>query len=349
VRRVALDLAAEYGLDVIEDWPIPSLKVDCFVMRVIEKERSDEVIARLAHDPRTAWVQAVNEFHGLGKTLSLYPVQPSARIWHLKELHRVATGRGVRVAVIDSGVDSSHPDLANHHIRLRNFVDAGDQVGESHGTNIAGIIAASSVDGSGTLGVAPGVALMALRACWEVDAGTRCNSLTLARALQFAIDERAQVINLSLSGPMDRLLEGLIKTALAQGAVIVCAFDDGQSDGGFPASMSGVIAVSDTSAAGRRRTVLVAPGQDIPAPAPGSRWQFVSGSSYAAAHTSGMVALLLELQPKEFVDQSFSWIRFPEDAGNGLPGGIDACATLAQVAGACSCSCASVPSMSSLL
>src|SRR5439155_17999111 len=135
------------------------------------------------------------------------------------------------------------------------------------------------------------------------------------------IDEHVDVINLSLSGPEDRLLAELLKTALKRGSAVVTAFDQKLADGGFPASMPGVIAVSDTSLAPSRGDVYTAPGQDVPTTVPGGRWFLVNGSSYAAAHVSGLLALVRERR------RSAAPILVSQRQGGGV---IDACATLVR-------------------
>jgi subtilisin family serine protease len=153
-------------------------------------------------------------------------------------------------------------------------------------------VAARADNQQGITGVAPKARLLALRGCWQAgDGSTLCSSLGLAKALQAAIGARADIVNLSLSGPSDRLLGQLIDAARQRGAIVVAAHDRALPGGGFPASHPGVVAVSDIAAPG----VLSAPGQDIPAPAPHARWELVSGSSYAAAHVSGLLALVREL------------------------------------------------------
>ncbi len=157
-----------------------------------------------------------------------------------------------------------------------------------------------------------------------------CDSLSLAKAIYFAVEQRADVINLSLSGPEDRLLAELLKTALKRGTAVVTAFDQKLADGGFPASMPGVIAVSDTSLAPSRGEVYTAPGQDVPTTVPGGRWFLVNGSSFAAAHVSGLIALIRERRRSAPLVPGLAAAR---------RGTIDACATLAKAAGACDCSC----------
>ena len=124
------------------------------------------------------WIRASNRrrrcsvFRVLAHNDPLYPLQPSATLWRLDELHRIATGRRVRVAEIDTGVDVNHPDLAGRVAVTRNFVDGRRDVAERHGTAIAGIIGARADDGIGIAGIAPEAKLLALRACWQA-AGVR--------------------------------------------------------------------------------------------------------------------------------------------------------------------------------
>ena len=359
-RRQARELAAAYGLKLVDDWPMPAIGIDCFVMEDPGSAPLARVLDALGRDPRVAWAQAVNDYRGLDGTKErggdpLLPLQPAARAWRLAELQHVATGRKVMVAVVDSGVDGSHPDLAGQVALRQDFVadvaDAARNAVETHGTAVAGIIAARAGNGLGIAGVAPQARLMALRACWEIARQeTRCNSFTLGKALHFAVINDARVINLSLGGPPDRLLQTLIDTALARGIAVVGAVDPERADGGFPAAWPGVIAVT---AAGDRRLLpagaLQAPGADIPATLPGARWGMVSGSSYAAAQVSGLAALLVELRPappspwrRAFVTAArTSLVAQTGGARQEQAGSIDACATIARAAGACVCLCPS--------
>jgi subtilisin family serine protease len=197
----------------------------------------------------------------------------------------------VTVAVIDSGIDARQPDLAGQILLARNFVP-GANVAEDHGTAVAGVIAARANNHVGIAGVAPDARILALRACVQRRDGTVCDSFSLAKAIQFAVEHKAPVINLSLSGPSGRLLSALLRKGIDNGAAVVAAYDGQTTDGGFPASLSGVIAVSDKMATGRSALTYYAPGQDIPAPQPGGRWTLVNGSSFSAAHVSGLMALL---------------------------------------------------------
>lgn len=331
-RRVAAELAREHGLTLVTDWALPLLGVDCFVMIVPDDQQPERVAQDLARDPRVAWAQQMNVFRARGHDDPLYPLQPAAQAWHLVELHEISTGRNVRVAVVDSRVDEQHPDLAGQVALKENFVDGRGDLPEDHGTAVAGIIAARADNGLGIVGVAPNARLLALRACWqESSQSTVCTSLSLAMALHFAILHDADIINLSLSGPPDRLLDKLLDVALARRISVVGAVDRSFPDGGFPASHAGVVAVADDTGEPALSGALVAPGRDVPTTLPGARWNLVSGSSYAAAHVAGLFALMRERSPQQQADSTLASVVHSPG------GGIDACATLARVAGLDAC------------
>ncbi|MBV9995118.1 MAG: S8 family serine peptidase [Caulobacteraceae bacterium] len=330
-RRIATRLARQNGLSLVEDWPMPMLGVDCFVLSVPAGRSPGEVAQRLSLEPQVAWSQPVNLYRAEAASLPpLFLAQPAAKEWRLAELHRVVLGRGVRVAVIDSMVDRDHPDLAGQVQTLQNFVPGRPDAGEQHGTAVAGVIAAKGVR---VAGVAPGVRLMALRACWQSPGGPPgsssevCDTLSLARALDFAVSHAAQVINLSLGGPSDLLLGKLLDVALARRIVVVAAFDPDLPGGGFPASHPGVIAVADEGAGPAPAGVYSAPGEGVPTTIPGARWGLVNGSSFAAAHVSGLFALMRERHPAAATP-----LRLATARSSGV---IDACATLLGQARVC--------------
>jgi subtilisin family serine protease len=336
-QRLAQRIARRYGLTLVDAWPMPVIGMDCFVMAVPDGRSVIAAAGQVSHDTTVAWSQPVELYKTQGSGVPpndpLFAAEPAALQWHLAELHQIATGRGMHIAVIDSGIETNHPDLAGQIVISRNFVADKPAVAEQHGTGVAGIIAAIAGNGLGIAGVAPDARLLALRACWQVQTSpgspTVCDSFSLAKALYFAIEQKARIINLSLTGPDDRLLRELLKAALDRGLVVVTAFDKDRADGGFPASVPGVIAVSDVVFAGTRGQVYIAPGRDVPTTQPGGRWFLVSGSSYAAAHVSGLVALALQRRPTAPLRLVSARL------GSGL---IDACATLVR-ASRCDCTC----------
>jgi subtilisin family serine protease len=330
-QAIATDLARRHGLTLVSDWPLPSLGLDCFVMALAGRDDADSVARALAHDSRVAWVQPMNVFQGQAVRHDdpLFPLQPAAAVWRLADLHELASGRGSTIAIIDSGVDATHPDLAGQVDAAENFVDGQPFAAERHGTAVAGIVAARADNRLGIVGVAPRSRLLALRACWQSRSdATLCTSIGLAKALERSIGAGVTVINLSLAGPPDRLLGSLIDIATSRGIAVVAARDGAIPGGGFPASHRRVTAVSDAMAP----PAWSAPGRDIPAPAPGAGWQFVSGASYAAAHVSGLLALLHEL------GSPGATALVP-----GADGGIDACATLIRATGPRACACSLAP------
>jgi subtilisin family serine protease len=335
-RRLATSIARSNGLRLVDAWPLPLLGVDCYVMDVPPPERPEEVAARLARDPRVAWAQAMHVFRSLGHNDPLFAVQPAAAEWRLADMHASATGRDVRVAIVDSGVQLDHPDLAGQVISHASFAgDRGEQA-EMHGTAVAGIVAARADNHLGIVGIAPEARLLALRACREVSAReTTCSTLGIALALHAAIDRGAQVINLSLGGPFDRLIEQLVAAALTRGIPVVAAADRALAAGGFPASVAGVVAVVDENGGTTPAGMVAAPGTDVPSSLPGSRWGLVSGASYAAAHVSGMIALMIDAQARTHGPPSSpqSKIVIRSD------GRIDSCASLRRAGGACVCDC----------
>lgn len=297
-RHAARALARRYHLVLLDDWPIPALDVDCFVMQATDRADA-RLLQRLAADPRVASAQPMHLFRALGARDPLLILPPARVDWHLDTLHARATGRHITIAEVDSGVELTHPNLRGQIATARNFVDDGGYRAEAHGTEVAGIIVAHADDGVGVAGVAPGARLLALRACWQGSSqSATCSSFTLAKALQFALQAHAQVFNMSLAGPDDALLAQLLDLALARHVSIVAAVDPQLAGGGFPADHPGVLAVAGDDDGSRVADALRAPWRDIPTTRPGAGWGFVSGSSFAAAQVSGLTALLRELSPQ---------------------------------------------------
>lgn len=354
------DLALRFGLDTLYAWPLPSLGEQCLVYEVPRDRSPAEVAGRLATDRRVASAQPVNLFHTqAGPYNDPYShLQHGLTTLHLPQAHALATGRGVRVAVIDTGVDFDHPELAGRVRKANNFVSFGEPTftGDVHGTAVAGVIAADANNREGIVGIAPEAEILALKACWPEATGSRqaaCNTYTLAQAIESALAEGAQVLNLSLAGPEDPLLARLLEKALARGVLVVAAAAERPGEGGFPASLPGVVAVRAAGleggvprgpAGGGAPRGVAAPGVDILAPVPRGAYDFFSGSSLAAAQVSGVVALLLERRPGLSSTELVSLLRqtghftspaaAEDEAAVPL---VDACRALVRLAGSGSC------------
>lgn len=348
---IARDLQAQYRLRPVGEFPLTSINVQCFVFQVPNGQTLDAVIDRLRADPRVELAQPNQYFEALQATATkpYRDLAYGAQLIRADLAHAVSTGRGVPVAVIDTGADTEHPDLQGRIAETATFVEGGESSfrNDRHGTAVAGIIGARA-GGNGAQGIAPEARLTVLKSCWYSDpddAKARCSSWTLAKAVDHAINHRIKVLNLSLGGRADELLARLLATAEKSGIVAVVAAREKADDPGFPASLATVIPVVAcdlNGAVGRLQWSAVnftaaAPGVDVVALAPQARYTLLSGSSLAAAHVSGVVALLLQQRPQASPEQIRTALRTtakplapsnPTDAPQVRL--IDACAALAR-------------------
>jgi subtilisin family serine protease len=160
-------------------------------------------------------------------------------------------------------------------------------------------------NGTGIVGVAPDAKLIALKACWPDQADSIeavCNSFTLALAVNAAIKSGVNILNMSLTGPYDPLLELLLNKAMEKGIIVVAADTGLDSDNErFPASLKNVISVQTSKQPDPHHITLAqlisAPGDKVLTTLPHGTYDFISGSSIAAAEVSGIIALLLEIKP----------------------------------------------------
>lgn len=307
--RIATQISETYHLRQVNEWPIDELGVYCVVYEVAGNEPLESVLEALRRDQSIDTAQPMHTFHTMATHYSdpYFRLQNSLQTMQIEAAHRRATGRGIQIAVIDTGMDLEHPDLQGQVSDYRDLTGAeGGRYGaELHGTAVAGVIAARADNGEGIVGVAPDAEILGLKACWQTKPATlqaECNSLTLAIALNTAIRMKPHILNMSLTGPSDPLLQQLIERALAKGIIIVAAADQTGGKGGFPALMPGVIAAYSPeptlgSSAVQGRYRVTAPGVEILTTFPQRTYNFVSGSSISAANISGIAALLLELQP----------------------------------------------------
>ena len=319
-------IAKEHGLHEAAGWPIATLGWHCVVFELPPSRSREDVLAALQHDPRVRLAQPLQDFDTRSAPQLPAPsVAASAADAGLlyndpyvnlqrgfvdtaaARAHRVSTGAGVRVAVVDTGAALDHPDLVGRVALARNLVDDSSAAGfepDRHGTEVAGVIAAVGNNHEGIVGIAPQARLIILRACWprEGAAGdaARCNSFTLAKALAAVLESDARVVNLSLGGPSDPLLDKLLAELLRQGRIVIGALPPDGRRGGFPTGLPGVIAagVSGEIEAAAGKEVIAAPGRDVLTLQPGGRYDYASGSSIAAAHVSGVAALMLSAQPR---------------------------------------------------
>ncbi|MEJ1965356.1 MAG: S8 family serine peptidase [Gammaproteobacteria bacterium] len=338
-RATMKSIAGDYGLTQVAEWPIPLLKVHCAVFEIPQDSTRDAVIDALKAEPRVRLAEPLGVFETRSETYNdpYVGLQSGFRQLDVADAHGLSRGDGVRVAVIDTGVDVGHPDLANKVVATRDFVDGGaDQFRrDRHGTEVAGVIGALANNHLGIVGVAPGVRLIALKACWQLTADAdeaRCNSFTLAKALSAAIDLRSQVVNLSLGGPSDPLLAQLVATGIERGIVFVGAASSTTT--GFPQDVPGVLAVAASEAGAPSDHHLHAPGREILTLLPSGHYDFASGSSLAVAHVTGTVALILARNPRLGPAEIFGLLdrtSEPLVADSAAPRSINACAALVSI------------------
>jgi hypothetical protein len=220
----------------------------------------------------------------------------------LVDAHRLASGNKVLVAIIDSEVDRTHPDLAGAITASFNAASATEPA-HSHGTGMAGAIAAHRT----MLGTAPRVGLLTVRAFSATASSAEGTTFNILKGLDWAADQGARVVNMSFAGPPDPRLRDALQKANNRGMVLIAAAGNAgpTSPPLYPAADPGVIAVTATdsrdavfSGANRGNYIAVAaPGVDVFAPAPNGAYQLSTGTSIAAAEVSGVVALMIERNP----------------------------------------------------
>jgi subtilisin family serine protease len=344
-RATVAALKRDYRLSELTGWPITALRLHCVVLGIAPGESRDDLLKVLAEDKRVELAQPLQNFGTLADNPAGYNdpyvgLQRGFIEIGAAEAHQASRGKGVRIAVIDTGVDATHPDLQGRIEATRNFVDRDEAQfnRDRHGTEVAGIIAAVANNGRGIVGIAPEASLTVHKACWQnaSGAGAQCNSYTLALALAASLDAGSQIINLSLGGPADALLGRLVEHALKQGRIVVGAMPTDGRLSGFPAGVPGVIVVDSTGRGAARRDVLHAPGRDILTLEPGGHYDFGSGSSLAAAHVSAVAALLLSADPGLDATAMRALLQRSQEPVD-VTGSIDACAALAGLRHAATC------------
>lgn len=213
-------------------------------------------------------------------------------------------GTGIRVAVLDTGIDHNHPDLAANYVGGYDFVnsDSDPMDDHGHGTHVAGTIAALW-NGVGVVGVAPQADLYGLKVLGSNGSGSFSNIIA---ALDWAINNNMQVLNLSLgsSGDPGTTVRQAFDNAYAKGLVIVASAGNagsGTDTVGYPAKYDSVIAVGSTTSTDALSSFsstgpaveIAAPGSAIYSTYLGGRYSTSSGTSMAAPHVAGVAALTL--------------------------------------------------------
>jgi hypothetical protein len=270
-------------------WRIPDRRSVAAVVRGLE---ADRVVA--SAQPNYLFTLQQTEATRGGD-----PAQYELAKLHLPQAHALAKGDNVLVAVIDSGVDASHPELVGS---VADSFDALSKpvIPHQHGTAIAGLIAAHSK----LMGSAPDAKILAVRAFDPKAAGAEGTTFNILKGIDWAASHGARVINMSFAGPADPAIHRSLEAAHKKGIVLIAAAGNAgaKSPPLYPAADPNVIAVSATDANDKlfeqsnrgRHIAIAAPGAQILVAIPDNGYEVSSGTSYSAAEVSGIVALMLQ-------------------------------------------------------
>jgi subtilisin family serine protease len=321
------ELARTYRLEQLSSRQIALLHARAELFRVREGQSEEAVLAALQQDVRVRSAQLNRRYFHTGTTDQRYLHAGEAKRRYfaagdrrqnapaipqygpskvgLPAAHQLALGRNVAIAVIDSNVDTGHPDLRGAVRRSFNATGRSDAAPEFHGTAVAGIIRAHGL----VEGVAPQAEILAVRAFRTSDSRAPSETTThvLVTAVDWAVKNGARILNMSFVGSRDPAIEQLLEAANQKGIVAVAAAGNGgpTAPPAYPAAYPGVIAVTAVDEADRRYEhanrgsyiTVAAPGVDILAPVEHGGHAYLSGTSFAAAYVSGIAALLLERDP----------------------------------------------------
>lgn len=300
-------LARRHRLERIESQNFPLIAATVFRWRIPDNRSMDRVLGELAIDRDVRFAQR-NMSYFTQDAGAKVPVEGDAGQYalaklHLPEAHLLVRGSDVAIAVIDSGIDVTHPEFAGAIIATYDALNSKEGA-HSHGTGVAGTIVAHSR----LVGSAPAARILAIRAfAANPSNGAESTSFVVMKALNYAVQQNAQIINMSFAGPADPLVQQALAASSARGIVLVAAAGNAgpNSPPLYPAADSHVIAVTATdsgdhlfaSANRGAHVAIAAPGVDILMPAPEDKYQVNSGTSFAAAYISGLAALLIDRNP----------------------------------------------------
>lgn len=211
-----------------------------------------------------------------------------------------STGKGVKVAVVDTGMDYTHPDLARNYKGGYNIVAGNNDPmdDQGHGTHVSGTIGAT-LDGKGVAGVAPGVDLYAVKVLDKNGSGQYS---WIIAGIEWAVEHHMNVINMSLGGPQGTdALAQVMKKAKDAGVTVVCAAGNDGAAVNYPAKYPEAIAVSASDSSDKLayfssrgpEVAVIAPGVNIYSTRKGGGYTTMSGTSMASPHVAGLAALAI--------------------------------------------------------
>jgi subtilisin family serine protease len=303
------ELARRHRLTRVQSQNVPLTNSTFFRWRISDGRSVDTVVRELVAGGNVKAAQRNNIFklqQGAAPAAAKSegdPLQYALGKLRLPEAHALSVGADVTVAVIDSGIDVTHPELAGVITGTFDALNNGEGP-HPHGTSIAGVIASHAR----LMGTAPSSHLLAIRAFGAQKSGAESTSFLILKSLDYAVAKNAQIINMSFAGPHDPAIERGLAAAAAKNIVLIAAAGNAgaKSPPLYPAADSNVIAVSATDQSDQlftqsnrgRYVAVAAPGVDILSPAPDGKYQMSSGTSLSAAYVSGVVALMIARNPQ---------------------------------------------------
>lgn len=336
LQRAARRIVEDYALIAGQQWPLRSLGVHCIVIET----PTPEVLMRLKQDHRVKWVQDFNQFntelsespdvekelqlkdssiidsHTIDAPVMESPItSPLIMTPYVKLPNR---GHGINILVIDTGLNTQLPAFSDTRMQYKDFVsDAKDGQDEIHGTAVTALLGARVDNADMPMkGMMSDANLMHYRGCWQQGEGKGiCTTLTLALALEAAIEATPDVINLSLSGPADRVLEALVDKLLARGTIIVSAHDSKRDQNNrFPQAQPGIIyayGMSDAVPYDISSNTFLASASAVSL-SPQGAFDVYSGHSIATPQITAMAASLIGKDPtidqKSIANRLKAWL-----------------------------------------
>ncbi|MBO9540630.1 S8 family serine peptidase [bacterium] len=307
------------------------------VYSVPEGSTVEETIAKLRHDPNVVYAEPDYIYHATDIRSQATTDDPMlSQLWGIKKIQApeawdTTTGdEAVTVAVVDTGVDYNHEDLAGKVIKGPDFGnnDNDPMDDQGHGTHVAGTIAGIGNNGKGVVGVAYKTKILAIKVLGSDGSGS---TSAIAQGILKAQEMGARVINLSLGGPQEAsVLKDALDKVTAKGVLcVVASGNDNKSTPNYPAAYPNALSVGATDQSDKRTVFsnyassvdIAAPGLDILSSTGGS-YKKMSGTSMASPHVAGAAALLLAKYPSLTPQQVRDALTKSGDNTSGFSNGI---------------------------
>jgi hypothetical protein len=293
----------KFNLTLIDSFLIKSLQLKITILYT--KEDIFKIIKLLKKEKGVIFAQPNYIFKTMEEPMA--DLQNINKLLNLKKLHEHYRGKGVKVAIIDTGVDTQHFDLKERILYWENFLKDSPYNAEIHGTAIAGVIGAG-INQFGIEGIAPESEILALRACKQVSEEHpegECYTSSIVKAIDFAIQKNANVVNMSFGSiGKDRIVSKLIEEGSKRKIIFVAPSGNlaSQKELPFPASHPDVISVGGMDEEERpypnkeiaSKVDVLAPAMNVFTTIPGNRHNFLSGTSFSSAIVSGIIVLCVE-------------------------------------------------------